>query len=222
VDQYWADEISGEEVFYRYIARNTPVLIRGLLHEWKALEAYTLERLNATHGDMQVTVGSIPYVDKFGGEGGELVRLTDYIQDVRLHRMKGGTHPWYVFRGHPVGSSADGSGSFVPIGICPTPPTVQEAFAIAAREKLAEPDLRSRKLFVNAQWAFGGEGTGAPVSDVPTVCCRPLTSLFCSCTTTTPPGESSVFTVSSALMPAGPRWCTVPRSGSSTRRTTRL
>ena len=31
IDQYWADEITGEEVFNNYIANNAPVLIRGLI-----------------------------------------------------------------------------------------------------------------------------------------------------------------------------------------------
>jgi hypothetical protein len=35
IDQYWADEISEEEIFDKYIARNSPVLIRGLLDKWK-------------------------------------------------------------------------------------------------------------------------------------------------------------------------------------------
>ncbi len=35
VDQYWAHEITGDEVFQNYLAHNAPVLIRGLLDEWK-------------------------------------------------------------------------------------------------------------------------------------------------------------------------------------------
>jgi hypothetical protein len=35
IDQYWAHEITAEEVFYKYMARNAPVLIRGLLNDWE-------------------------------------------------------------------------------------------------------------------------------------------------------------------------------------------
>ena len=35
IDQYWADEITAEDLFHKYLARNTPVLIRGLLSDWK-------------------------------------------------------------------------------------------------------------------------------------------------------------------------------------------
>jgi hypothetical protein len=35
VDQYWADEVTEELIFEQYIARNTPVLIRGLLSQWR-------------------------------------------------------------------------------------------------------------------------------------------------------------------------------------------
>jgi hypothetical protein len=43
---------------------------------------------------------------------------------------------------------------------CPTPQVLLDAFDIAAGGKV-DPN---RNLFVNAQWALGGEGTGAPVS----------------------------------------------------------
>lgn len=35
IDQYWADEIDEESLFRDYLARNSPVLIRGLLHSWQ-------------------------------------------------------------------------------------------------------------------------------------------------------------------------------------------
>ena len=34
IDQYWANEISGDMLFEQYLAKNAPVLIRGML-KWK-------------------------------------------------------------------------------------------------------------------------------------------------------------------------------------------
>jgi hypothetical protein len=34
IDQYWAEEITGEEIFGKYIARNAPIMIRGATDNW--------------------------------------------------------------------------------------------------------------------------------------------------------------------------------------------
>ena len=34
VDQYWAHEITADDIFYKYIAHNAPILIRGLIDNW--------------------------------------------------------------------------------------------------------------------------------------------------------------------------------------------
>ena len=47
IDQYYAEEITGEEIYNKYIARNAPVLIRGLLKDWKV--GRYLTSLRATH-----------------------------------------------------------------------------------------------------------------------------------------------------------------------------
>ena len=91
VDMYYTHEITPEEVFTKYIARNTPILIRGLIHEWGAIKEYTRERLNATHGTMNVQVSNIPYYNKFGGDDGgvEEMKLKDYINDLLNHKLLG-------------------------------------------------------------------------------------------------------------------------------------
>jgi hypothetical protein len=94
IDQYWADEITGEEIFHQYIARNAPILIRGLIHRWDALNKFTLQELNRTHGKSSVLVSDIPYYQKFGGAGAENMLLEEYIREVREHRVVGGQHPW--------------------------------------------------------------------------------------------------------------------------------
>lgn len=188
IDQYWADEISEADVLDKYLARNTPVMIRGLLNDWKIVKSYQRDTLLAEHGDLNVQVGvlnermhecpiilfllsailyqvsDIPYADKFGGTAHVDKTLGEYITEVREHRMVGGNHPWYVFKGNVIPLMSDADDSLVKIKDCPTPPVLQRAF-----EKTAGANMRGRggvegrKIFVNAQWALGGEGTGAPV-----------------------------------------------------------
>ena len=110
-------------------------------------------------------MSDIPYADKFGGSAHVDKTLGEYIEEVKEHRMIGGSHPWYVFKGNVIPQMSDAEDSLVRIHDCPTPPVLQRAF-----EKTAGANLRGRggvegrKVFVNAQWALGGEGTGAPVS----------------------------------------------------------
>jgi hypothetical protein len=90
------------------------------------------------------------------------MKLEEYIEEVKNHRILGGNHPWYVFKGHPIPIMSESKESFVPYGDCPMPPKIKEAFMRGA----PVPPLvgKERDMFVNAQWALGGEGTGAPVS----------------------------------------------------------
>lgn len=165
VDQYWADEITGDEIYRRYFLRNAPLLIRGLIHEWPAVTAYAKDELNQTYGKFGVTVSDIPYAEKFGGAAAAQMSLSDYIDEVRSHRILGGRHPWYVFKGHVVRSMEEKS-SLVPWTLVPTPQVMQDAFnevlGISQRPDSDRANFRSRNIFINAQWAFGGEGTGAP------------------------------------------------------------
>lgn len=91
--------------------------------------------------------------------------LTHIIPQVTEHRLVGGKHPWYVFRGHPIPGGSEGEDSLVQYIDMPTPRLIQKAFErmypMSARGK---EGVGSRDIFVNAQWALGGEGTGAPVS----------------------------------------------------------
>jgi len=96
IDQYWADEITGDEIFRRYMLHNAPVLIRGLIHEWPAIKAYSKEYLNETYGKFRVTVSDIPYAQKFGGTASTEMSLAEYIDEVKSHRILGGNHPWYI------------------------------------------------------------------------------------------------------------------------------
>jgi hypothetical protein len=59
VDQYFADEITAEEIFHKYMAHNAPVLIRGLLDKWNARNLYTVESLTEEFGDVEVQVSEI-------------------------------------------------------------------------------------------------------------------------------------------------------------------
>lgn len=164
IDQYWAHEIDGDEIFEKYISRMAPVLIRGLMDDWEAIHRYAQKNLTAEHGELRVQVSDIPYSDKFGGSQREDMLLSEYIDEVREHRMAGGNHPWYVFRGNRIPLDSEKTESLVQYSWTPTPHAIQHAI-----EYLNPPTARgytgpkSREIFVNAQWAIGGEGTGAPV-----------------------------------------------------------
>lgn len=78
--------------------------------------------------------------------------------------MTGGKHPWYVFKGNTIPVVSDAENSIVRIEDCPTPSVLQKAFEQTAGENMRnKKGVEGRKVFVNAQWALGGEGTGAPV-----------------------------------------------------------
>ena len=66
-------------------------------------------------------MSDIPYAQKFGGLGVEQMSLGEYVSEVRAHRIIGGSHPWYVFKGHPVPSVSEGADSLVSLESCPTP-----------------------------------------------------------------------------------------------------
>eukprot|EP01034_Spumella_vulgaris_P026643 gene26643-33252_t len=163
VDQYWADEISGEEIFSKYLARNAPVLIRGLLTEWDATFEYEHDILKEDHGHIGVQVSDIPYSEKFGGARHVDMKLGEYIDEVIEHRMVGGKHPWYVFKPNPIPGVSEARDSLVRYDLCPTPEIMDAAFEKVPPATVGERGPKGRQKFVNAQWALGGEGTGAPI-----------------------------------------------------------
>jgi hypothetical protein len=110
-------------------------------------------------------VSDIPYAQKFGGAQHVDMKLREYIEEVRAHKIIGGTHPWYVFKGHPIPAGSDREDSLVKIENVPTPDIIHHAFKHASPPGTVNGhnDMDKRSMFVNAQWALGGEGTGAPV-----------------------------------------------------------
>jgi hypothetical protein len=167
VDQYWAHEISAKDVFEKYLARLRPILIRGLINDWPAVEKYTVPALLESHGDYLVQASSIPYSDKFGGDGTETTRLQEYIVNMRNHTLVGGQYPWYVFVGTPLGRRMPAD-SLVHVDVVPTPPLIAEAlhylnmgpnYNYKGSNAYDNSLVTSRKDFINAQWALGGEGT---------------------------------------------------------------
>ena len=116
-------------------------------------------------------MSDIPYADKFGGEHFVEKTLAEYIREIETHHMTGGAHPWYVFKGNTIPLVSDADNSIVAIEDCPTPSVLQKAFEQTAGENMRnKKGVEGRKIFVNAQWALGGEGTGAPVSMYSFVC----------------------------------------------------
>ena len=71
----------------------------------------------------------------------------------------------YVFKGHPIPSKSEADDSLVKIEDTPTPEVIRSAFEMMGDPGAkGKPAVDERKiLFVNAQWAIGGEATGAPV-----------------------------------------------------------
>lgn len=76
-DQYNSDEITGKEIYENYLALNRPVLIRGLIDAWPAVDEFKRETLLRKHGDLEVLVSSIPYATKFAGR--HLIDTTSHL-----------------------------------------------------------------------------------------------------------------------------------------------
>lgn len=172
VDQYWAHEIDGSELYQKYLSHNAPVLIRGLINDWGVAIDYNKDNLLRDSGNITVEVSDIPYANKFGGAERVDMKLSDYIDTETRHSIIGGEYPWYIFRGHPIPAmSENNKSSLVTYDRCPTPSSVQDCISkISGSEKIVEDykenfqkRSKERELFINAQWAMGGIGTGAPV-----------------------------------------------------------
>lgn len=144
----------------------------------------TAHALSEEFGDLMVQASDIPYSTKFGGLGSHDMHLSDYIADMVNHSVIGGKYPWYVFKGHPIPRLSESRDSLVPYRLCPLPKTIYDGFKLASPSNTpgdGNEDLHDntqdltdhsndfishsikREIFVNAQWALGGEGTGAPV-----------------------------------------------------------
>jgi hypothetical protein len=98
--------------------------------------------------------------------------LSDYIAQVHEHRVAGGRKTHYLFRGHPIPFMSEANDSFVPYALCPTPDVIYKAATkipsgpmgprAGPRGNRAQGH-KHRENFVNAQWALGAEGSGAPM-----------------------------------------------------------
>eukprot|EP01038_Epipyxis_sp_PR26KG_P009381 gene9381-12640_t len=165
VDQYWADEITGKEIFRKYLARNSPVLIRGLIHDWPIVDHFQMDTLSREHGDTRVPVTTIPYSETFNAPPAKIKRLADYLNETRHHRIYGGKYPWYIFRSHMIPQGSEADDSMVPYKYCHNPPAFTEAFKnfipLNERPYADIQGMRERNMFCNAQLAIGGEATGA-------------------------------------------------------------
>lgn len=90
--------------------------------------------------------------------------LRTYIEQMLDHKIIGGTHPWYIFKPHYLPDQTEAEWSLVKGDDCPTPDPISVAFeTLYPRSWRGEDARRMRKMYLNVQWALGGEGTGAPV-----------------------------------------------------------
>ena len=64
-------------------------------------------------------VSDIPYSEKFGSDAHVDRTLGEYIEEVKQHRMEGGAHPWYVFKGNAIPKMSDEKDSLVRIQVLP-------------------------------------------------------------------------------------------------------
>lgn len=84
---------------------------------------------------------------------------------MKSHRVAGGSRIHYLFKGHKIPTDSEAPESLVPYDQCPTPPAIYES--IKSMNSGGKPDKvgghKGRDLFVNAQWALGAEGSGAPM-----------------------------------------------------------
>ncbi len=143
-------------------------------------------------GDMKVQVSEIPYANKFGGTARVDMTLKKYIDEMMNHThhmstVTGNSRPWYVFKGHPIPKlSEDPEKSLVLYEDMVTPAVIQGAFERLKSFDPVEKSIKesqtskipeeigdkrksnrfyhsSRAHFVNAQWALGDKGSGAPI-----------------------------------------------------------
>jgi hypothetical protein len=91
---------------------------------------------------------------------------------VRHHHVPGGNRIHYLFKGHQIPSGSEENSSLVRYELCPTPMQIYEAvhkiplsgqFPEMMRNNVNTRGHRYREGFVNAQWALGAEGSGAPM-----------------------------------------------------------
>ena len=108
-------------------------------------------------------VSDIPYAEKFGGTESVDMKLSEYIKEMEEHRVVGGRHPWYVFRAHQIPQNSESRDSLAKFELCPTPEALEQAFEQVPPNPQGLTGKKARTMFVNAQWALGCEGTGAPV-----------------------------------------------------------
>ena len=160
-DEFWADEITAEDIF-GYLARSSPVIIRGLLDDWPLVNVSTAEQLKELHGSRVTLLSNIPYADKFGGEG-VYTSIGDYVDQIRNRQVPGGKSPWYMFVGHRVPKESEAEDSIVPADVCTTPPKLAKALRMMHIREPENPGAPpERETDVNVQWSLGIEGSGAP------------------------------------------------------------
>lgn len=169
IDQYHITEIDGDTLFNQYIARNMPFMIRGAIEHWRgAGNLYKAKTLKDTLGNKEFDVSDVPYTQKFGNDAFVRLKLSEYVDQMLTGKVVGGKYPWYIFSGISVASQTELEDSPVKFTDCPTPHVIQSAFEKMVPDgyygpKRGDYSVAARQHFISAQWALGGEGTGAPV-----------------------------------------------------------
>ena len=119
---------------------------------------------------MDVHLSNIPYENKFGSSQGAEMNLGKYIEEVmdgEVGEEYGGRYPWYVFKGNRIPDETKNEESIVHTSRFYIPDLILDAVSMffpsphPSAPSAPRPKLPSN--LVNAQWALGKPGTGAPV-----------------------------------------------------------
>ena len=74
---------------------------------------------------------------KFGGAWAEKLTIAEYINEMSLHNITGGDHPWYIFQGNPISKINQDRDhkSVVDFDAIPTPLAVSQVFTYIGQGK---------------------------------------------------------------------------------------
>eukprot|EP00750_Incisomonas_marina_P008360 INCI15445.2.p1 GENE.INCI15445.2~~INCI15445.2.p1 ORF type:complete len:668 (-),score=95.10 INCI15445.2:70-2073(-) len=173
-----AAELSQEEFRRDFFMLGKPVIVRNATDNWPAFWMWSDEHLLEEHGDTMVTVGEIPYGDKFGRKYYDMT-MRDYLSYIQeQEKNPSGEPPLYIFDStsldDPAWTNPNFKESDVREGIDTPPPTsdgghIPPSFHHSKYTWMADGPLHDYYGAVMHdhgtrwhQWYIGPPETGAP------------------------------------------------------------
>jgi hypothetical protein len=135
VDMLQASEVDADSLFRNYIAQAKPVVIRGLIDDWPAFQAFTFDNMMLQRGELDVRVSAIPYARKFdSNKANEGVDMTvaEYLKLMKSNSsLSGGGDScrWYLFKPFRIPEQSEADGSPVSQQVMPAPKLLMDAFS---------------------------------------------------------------------------------------------